>query len=102
MFYIARVNNRTGERTYEFINGSPVSPMASTVVNPYPTQTNRASWGYPASPSTSAYGGEMMGYRAGYGAGTPPINPGGDGSLAHRLQKYYIRPTSQQRSWMWR
>eukprot|EP00752_Nemacystus_decipiens_P003074 g2848.t1 len=115
------VNNITGERTYQFIRGKPVTPSTS----PYAVQRSpgpgphTAPWaqsmpspvppapGYPA-PIPAGYGGgaagangansAMVPYQAGYGA--PPVTPEGNGGWAHRLQKYYLRPSSD-RSWMW-
>lgn len=60
--------------------------------------------GYPAPlPPGYAGGGAgangaMVPYET--GCGVPPVTPEGNGGWAHRLQKYYLRP-STNRSWMW-
>ncbi|CAM9398645.1 unnamed protein product [Ectocarpus sp. 8 AP-2014] len=102
------VNNVTGQRTYQFIRGRPVTPTQPAVSSPYVVQQSpmpgphTAPWGlpspgYPAPPPPAA---AMVPYQAGYGDGAPPVTPAGNGGLGQRLQKYYLRPSSE-RSWMW-
>lgn len=119
-----RVNNITGERTYQFIRGKPVTPSTSPYVvqrSPMPSPHHVTPWahsmaspappapGYPAplppgyggggdAGSTGGANGAMVPYETGYGV--PPVTPEGNGGWAHRLQKYYLRP-STNRSWMW-
>lgn len=129
-----RVNDRTGERTYQFIRGLPVNPSRYPRVSAYAANMGMMvapsqPWGYgmpSPGPSPSYGGGPSPGYgggpspgypapgpapalgypanyspyEAGYGLGAPPVTQSGDGSMLHRLQKYYIRPSSDQ-SWMW-
>eukprot|EP00903_Cladosiphon_okamuranus_P016567 g15284.t1 len=118
------VNNITGERTYQFIRGKPVTPSTSPYAVqrspvPSPSLHHVAPWahsmaspsppapGYPA-PLPPAYGGGAGGAGGANGAmvpcetgyGVPPITPEGNGGWAHRLKKCYLRP-STNRSWMW-
>jgi len=115
-----RVNNVSGERTYQFIGGRPVhssespypvpqSPMPSPHAAPWAHSMQSPippSPGYPAPlVSNHGGGGAMVPYQAaqaaGYATGAPPVTPTGNGGWTHRLQKYYVRPSSD-RSWMWR
>lgn len=104
-----RVNNLTGERTYAFVGGSPVSPVGDPMISPYYNmQTSPAPWGYGmprpvAIPPPPGFNRVMVPYPEGYmGCGVPPVTPEGNGGLFHRMQKYYIRSSSEPRSWMWR
>lgn len=122
------VNDHTGERTYQFIRGLPVNPTRYPAPPAFNTNNNNngngmmappPAWGYgmpispaapspaygvpisPAGPSHGSYAMGMGPYEAGYGIGSPPVTQAGNGGLAHRLQQFYIRPSSD-RSWMWR
>ncbi|CAM9406152.1 unnamed protein product [Pylaiella littoralis] len=121
------VHQRSGQRTYQFIRGKPVTPT----ISPFPVQYQEqqhwspmagpcpAPWGYtgtlqstappapgyfaPPVPAGCGGGGggvAMVPYQAGYGPGAPPVAPTGNGVLQH-LQRTYLRPSSE-RSWMWK
>lgn len=105
--HATRVNNVTGQRTYQFIRGKPVTPT-QPAVSPYVVQQSpvpgphTAPWGLPSPgyPAPAPPAVAMVPCQPGYGSGAPPVTPAGNGGLGQRLQKYYLRPSSE-RSWMW-
>lgn len=98
---VIRVNNVTGERTYRFIRGIPVNPMADLMAYP-PCQMIPPPWSYnmPHPVQAPVYGGGGAPMVPFAGSGIPPVTPTGNGGLKHRMQKYYLRPSSGG-SWMW-
>ncbi|CAM9580722.1 unnamed protein product [Scytosiphon promiscuus] len=87
------------------------SPMPNQHAAPW-TQSSPSPAPLPAPGygSSSVSGGAYVGAASpaamvqyspppGYETGAPPVTPAGSG-FVRRLQKYYLRPTSE-RSWMW-